>query len=133
MLVKTTVEEILKTIVGGTGKITDNSLLGKCSKCGECCTNFLPISQREVDIIQKYVINNKIRPQTHMLVMQNRLTCPYYDGKRCLIYEVRPLICKEFYCYKRPDAEMGEKFAKDKYVIVDMWTIAKEIDKYFKE
>ena len=82
MLVKTTVEEILKTIVEGTGRITDNSLLGRCSKCGECCTNFLPISQREVDIIQKYVINNKIRPQTHMLVMQNRLTCPYYDGKR---------------------------------------------------
>lgn len=133
MLVKTTVEEILKTIVEGTGRITDNSLLGRCSKCGECCTNFLPISQREVDIIQKYVINNKIRPQTHMLVMQNRLTCPYYDGKRCLIYEVRPLICKEFYCYKKPDAETGEKFAEDKYVTVDMWTIAKEIDKYFKE
>lgn len=133
MLVETTVEEILKTIINGTGKIIDNSFLGKCSKCGECCTNFLPISQKEVDIIQKYVINNKIRPQTHILVMQNRLTCPYYDGKRCLIYEVRPLICKEFYCYKRPDAEMGEKFAKDKYVTVNMWAIAKEIDKYFKE
>ena len=133
MLVKTTIEEILKTVLSGTAKITDNSICGQCSKCGECCTNLLPVSQKEVDIIQRYVITNKIRPQAQMLVMQNRLTCPYYNGKKCLIYEVRPLICKEFYCYKKPTAQLGEKFLKDKYVPVDMWAIAKEIDKYFKE
>lgn len=133
MLVKTTIEEILKTVLSGNVEITDNSICGKCSKCGECCTNLLPISQKELDRIQKYVINKKIRPQTQMLVMQNRLTCPYYNGKKCLIYEVRPLICKEFYCYKKPTAQLGEKFLKDKYVPVDMWGIAKEIDKYFKE
>ena len=133
MLVKTTIEEILKTVLSGTAKITDNSICGKCSKCGECCTNLLPVSQKEVDTIQRYVIANKIRPQAQMLVMQNRLTCPYYNGKKCLIYEVRPLICKEFYCYKKPTAQLGEKFLKDKYVTVDMWAIAKEIDKYFKE
>lgn len=133
MLVKTTIEEILKTVLNGTAKITDNSICGKCSKCGECCTNLLPVSQKEVDIIQRYVIANKIRPQAQMLVMQNRLTCPYYNGKKCLIYEVRPLICKEFYCYKKPTAQLGEKFLKDKYVTVDMWAIAKEIGKYFKE
>lgn len=133
MLVKTTIEEILKTVLSGTAKITDNSICGKCSKCGECCTNLLPVSQKEVDTIQRYVIANKIRPQAQMLAMQNRLTCPYYNGKKCLIYEVRPLICKEFYCYKKPTAQLGEKFLKDKYVTVDMWAIAKEIDKYFKE
>ena len=133
MLVKTTIEEILKTVLSGTAKITDNSICGKCSKCGECCTNLLPVSQKEADTIQRYVIANKIRPQAQMLVMQNRLTCPYYNGKKCLIYEVRPLICKEFYCYKKPTTQLGEKFLKDKYVTVDMWAIAKEIDKYFKE
>ena len=133
MPIKTTVEEIFKTVISGTGKITDNSICGKCSKCGECCTNLLPVSQKEVDIIQRYVIEHKIRPQTHMLVMQNRLSCPYYDGKKCLIYEVRPLICKEFYCYKKPTTEMGKKFLNDKYITVDMWSIAKAIDKYFKE
>ena len=133
MLVKTTIEEMLKTVLSETAKITDNSICGQCSKCGECCTNLLPVSQKEVDIMQRYVIANKIRPQTQMLVMQNRLTCPYYNGKKCLIYEVRPLICKEFYCYKKPTAQLGEKFLKDKYVTVDMWAIAKEIDQYFKE
>lgn len=67
-----------------------------------------------------------------MLVMQNKLTCPYYNGKKCLIYEVRPLICREFYCYKKPTAEMAKKFANDTYIPVNMWGIAKEIDKYFR-
>ena len=133
MLVKTTIKEIVETIINGNVKITDNSVCGKCSKCGECCTNLLPISQKELDTIQKYVIDNKIRLQTQMLVMQNRLTCPYYNGKKCLIYEVRPLICKEFYCYKKPDMKTSKKFINDEYVTVDMWSVAKDIDKYFKE
>lgn len=55
MLKKTTIGKILKEIISGTEKITDNSICGKCSKCGECCTNILPISQNELDTIQKYV------------------------------------------------------------------------------
>ncbi len=133
MLVKTTLAEILKTVFSGNVKIIDNSICGQCSKCGECCTNLLPVSQEEVDIIQKYVIENKIRPQKQMLVMQNRLTCPYYNGKKCLIYEVRPLICKEFYCYKKPTAEIAKKFSAREYITVDMWGIAEKIDEYFKE
>lgn len=132
MLVKTTMLEIVEKIIKQDVKITDNSVCGKCSKCGECCTNFLPVSQNEINKIQRYVIENNIRPQKQMLVMQNRLTCPYYDGKKCLIYEVRPLICKEFYCSKKPDIGMARKFEKDEYIPVDMWAIANEIDKYFR-
>lgn len=130
MLIKSNLKEIIEHIIKQDIKITDNSLLGNCSKCGECCTNFLPVTQKEIEIIQKYVIANKIRPQKQMLVMQNRLTCPYYNGKKCLIYEVRPLVCKEFYCYKKITSEIAEKFSKNEYVIVDMWAIAEKIDKY---
>lgn len=129
---KTNLQEIIKSLVEGNVHITDNSVCGKCSKCGECCSNFLPISQNEADIIQKYVIKHKIRPQRQLLVMENRLSCPYYDGKKCLIYEIRPLICKEFYCYKRPSAELGKKFSNDEYVPVNMWKLANEIDRYFR-
>ena len=132
MPVKTTISEIIDTMIKQNVKIIDNSVCGKCSKCGECCSNFLPVSQSEIDTIQKYVIEHKIRPQKQMLVMQNRLSCPYYDGKKCLIYEVRPLICKEFYCYKKPDIEMAKKFMKEEHFPVDMWGIANEIDKYFR-
>lgn len=132
-MIERTLAEVLKTIVEGDTKLVNNSVCEKCSKCGECCTNLLPVCQEEIDIIQKYVIKNKIRPQKQMLVMRNTLTCPYYDGKKCLIYEVRPLICKEFYCYKKTTAEMARKFSEKEYITVDMWRIAQKIDKYFKE
>lgn len=129
MLVEASFEEIVRNVIEGNVKITDNSVCGKCSKCGECCTNILPVNQKEIDAIQKYVIDNNIKPQKQMLVMQNRLTCPYYNGKKCLIYEVRPLICKEFYCYKKPDIETAIKFSKDKHIIVNMWAIAEKIER----
>lgn len=47
MLRETTITEIIKNIIEGNVKITDNSICGNCSKCGECCTNFLPVTQKE--------------------------------------------------------------------------------------
>ena len=132
MLKQTNIGEIYKNIVEGNVEITDNTICGKCSKCGECCSCFLPICQEELDIIQEYIIKNNIKPQTQMLVMQNRLCCPYYNGKKCLIYEVRPLICKEFYCNKKMDIETAKKFKDKEYVSVNMWEIAKEIEKQRK-
>lgn len=114
-------------------KMKNNSICGKCSCCGECCTPFLPICQEELDIIQKYIIENNIKPNKAALVMQNTLTCPYYDGKKCMIYKVRPLICKEFYCYKEPDIKMAMKFKDKKYIPVNMWSIAEEIEKQRKQ
>lgn len=129
MLKETTITEIIRNIAEGNVNITDNSICGNCSKCGECCTNFLPVTQKEIDEIQKYVIKNNIRPQKQMLIMQNRLSCPYYDGKKCLIYKARPLICKEFYCYKKISIESAKKMLTEKRVTVNMWGIAEEIDK----
>lgn len=129
MLKETTITEIIRNIAEGNVKITDNSICGNCSKCGECCTNFLPVTQKEIYEIQKYVIKNNIRPQKQMLIMQNRLSCPYYDGKKCLIYKARPLICKEFYCYKKISIESAKKMLAEKRITVNMWGIAEEIDK----
>ena len=100
MPIKKNLMQIYEELVSNVNLIVDNTVGGKCSKCGECCSNFLPISQEELDIIQRYVIENNIKPQTEVLVMENRLACPYWNHK-CLIYEVRPLICKEFYCNKK--------------------------------
>lgn len=132
MLKETTIIEIIKNIAEGNVKITDNSVCGNCSKCGECCTNFLPVTEKEIDEIQRYVIKNNIRPQKQMLIMQNRLSCPYYNGKKCLVYEARPLICKEFYCYKKVNMESARKLTAEKRTTVNMWAIAEEIDKYFR-
>lgn len=79
------------------------------------------------------MLANNIKPQKQILVMMNRLSCPYFDGKKCLIYEVRPNICQEFYCYKKPDIETAKRFKKEKRVTVNMWGIAEEIEKQRKE
>ena len=127
-----TIKQVIDSLVSAETKIKDCSTNGKCSKCGECCSNFLPVSQKEINTIQKYVVEHNIRPQKHMLVMQNTLTCPYHNGKKCLIYDVRPLICKEFYCYKEPTAKMAEKFKDEEYITVNMWQVAEKIDEYFR-
>lgn len=129
MLERVTLGEILKEVMEGKDKIQDNSILGKCSKCGECCSNILPLTQSDFDRIVKYVVKNDIVPQKHMLIMRNRLACPYYDGKKCLIYDVRPLICSEFYCYKKSSGKIVETYQKEKFMTIDMWLIAEAAEK----
>ena len=131
---KVTFKELIESMATSTiNDITDNSICGKCSKCGECCSPFLPVCQEEVNIIQEYIIEHNIKPATTMLIMENKLQCPYYDGKKCLIYEVRPLICREFYCFKPPTVEMGIKFQNRNYIPVNLWEIAKEFEKSILE
>ena len=130
---KVTYENMLKEFMQKDYKPIDNSICGKCSCCGECCSNILPINQEEANIIKNYVIENNIKPQKQMIIMQNRLCCPYYDGKKCLIYEVRPLICKLFYCYKKPSIEEGIEFVKGNYIAIDMWSMADDIEKMRKK
>lgn len=110
-------------------------VIGKCTKCGECCGSVLPITQEDADRMQEYIYKNGIKPQKYMLVMQNRLSCPYYTGNRekgCAIYEARPNICRYFKCDKLCIAQ--EEYQKLKECVnVDMWKFAlaleKEIDK----
>lgn len=64
-------------------------VIGKCTKCGECCGSVLPITQEDADRIQEYVFENDIKPQKYMLVMQNRLSCPYYTGNKEIDKEKR--------------------------------------------
>jgi len=70
----------------------------KCTGCGGCCSSLLPVSIKEIRQIQKYIKTNKIKPKRAI----GLLDCPFFDISRpkdkCLIYPVRPWICKVFYC-----------------------------------
>lgn len=84
---------------------------GKCSNCGECCSDVLPVSKGEIKIIKNYMIANKIKEAKHgnfLTKIDLDLTCPFRDNdkKICRIYPVRPMICKSFICSKPiPDIE----------------------------
>lgn len=83
-------------------KVNDHTKNGKCSQCGQCCGNFLPISNSEIAQIKKYLSNHpEIHEQKNMVSLKDSiLTCPFRDDAhaKCLIYEVRPQICRSFMC-----------------------------------
>lgn len=83
---------------------------GKCSRCGQCCSAHIPITDRDVARIKSYVLENHVKPiphcgETNQVFMD--LLCPFLkqhtDGtSECTIYEIRPDICKMYQCDKNP-------------------------------
>lgn len=82
------------------GKITDFTIDGKCSGCGECCSGVLPLSKQEVSRIKSYVRQKGIKEHRRVVMVGVDATCPFRDEKerKCTIYPVRPDICKHFMC-----------------------------------
>ena len=80
--------------------VTDNTKNGKCSNCGQCCSNCLPLSDTEVKRIKAYIKKHKIKEQRHNAMVGVDMTCPFRDeaNRKCLIYEIRPAICRQFVC-----------------------------------
>lgn len=128
-----TFQEVIKKTIqeGYVGE--NNTCNGECTKCGECCGAILPIDQNDAEKIQDYVVKNKIFPQRQIMVMKNKLQCPYYTGnkeKGCAIYEARPKICKYYKCCKNPQNMDIEELKKMKdTILVDMWGFAMAIEK----
>lgn len=83
--------------------VTNNCNGSKCSNCGECCGEFLPITKKEYYIIKDYLLKHpEITEQVHVEGGNVHLLCPFRDreNKCCTIYPVRPLVCRQFLCLK---------------------------------
>lgn len=107
-----------------TINLTDN---GKCTECGECCSNMLPLTDKEVSEIRQYIQKNHIRERKHLLPVAAAhidLTCPFLDSAKqnhkCVIYQVRPMICRLFKCDHDYDREAEEKFHQAYHKVVLM-------------
>lgn len=98
---------------------------GKCSSCGNCCSNLLPMSQKEVDAIHRYIKKHCIKECKHLLPLATPaldMTCPFRDNdnKVCTIYDVRPEICKQFICDNEKRAKYNRKLLGQTRNIVDV-------------
>lgn len=100
---------------------------GKCSQCGNCCSNLLPMSRKEVDAIHRYIRKNHIKECKHLLPTANRpydMTCPFLDTdkscEKCRIYPVRPEICKQFICDNEQRAKHNRALLGQTRQIVDV-------------
>lgn len=54
--------------------------------CGDCC-GAVPATAAERARVETYARTHGIEPR------RQGITCPWYDGKRCAVYTVRPLVC----------------------------------------
>lgn len=98
---------------------------GKCSGCGNCCSNFLPMSQKEVDVIRRYIKKHGVKECKHLLPLATPvfdMTCPFRDNDNniCTIYEVRPKICKQFICDSEKRSKHNRKLLGQTRHIVDV-------------
>ena len=115
---------------------------GKCSECGNCCSRHLALSQKEINTIRAYIKKHGIVQQKHArYVYKDPLfdaTCPFLDdtkpNHKCTIYEVRPLICREFKCDKWHEIDRNSKLYRANLHPVDMVEVFfPEIPKKYKE
>lgn len=97
--IRTFLNSIKKEMEQGVYNFTDN---GKCTSCGQCCSNILPMSKEEIKAIRKYKRKHHIQDTSKKDGVDINLVCPFRDNgeKICTIYPVRPLICRDFKCDK---------------------------------
>lgn len=98
---------------------------GQCSGCCGCCSNLLPMSQKEVDVIHRYIKKHHVKECKHLLPVAKQaldMTCTFRDNdkKICTIYEVRPEICKQFICDSEKRAKHNRKLLGQMRNIVDV-------------
>lgn len=77
----------------------------ECSRCGACCTPFLPMTKSEVKTVKEYLKKNpqiRERALNQPFFKGNNVyvRCCFYDDdkKECMIYPVRPFICRAYKC-----------------------------------
>lgn len=56
--------------------IVNNTLLGYCSNCGECCTDFLHLDDEEINKIDNYLKEHKLYQANKG---ENNYKCPFRD------------------------------------------------------
>lgn len=93
----------------GPPDIIDFTNNGKCRDCGNCCGNFLPLTDVERVTIKRYIKKHNLHPAKPYFVegpwakptVHNE--CPFLlntDSHRCMIYSIRPGICKAYTCHE---------------------------------
>ena len=119
----TLLDAVRKDMESGIFDFTED---GKCSGCGSCCSNFLPMSSKEVKAIKNYVRGKGIKEQRRLFPFASQTidaTCPFRSEseRKCLVYEVRPAICRDFQCDKpRKKIQAQKDMYHGKFQIVDM-------------
>ena len=116
-------DQVIRDMKNG---VYDFTVDGKCSGCGNCCSNFLPISKKEIENIRRYIKKHHIREEIRRFPTVEQtvdMVCPFRSEseKKCTIYSVRPAICRDFQCDKpKKDIWADKKLYCGRYDVVDV-------------
>lgn len=97
--------------------INDNTCNGQCSRCGDCCGLFIPITKEELSIVKSYVEKNNIKPENRIVGNAFKAHCCFYNEKekKCNIYEVRPFVCQDFKCSRKDWKQKRNEYERRAY------------------
>lgn len=103
---------------------------GKCTNCGECCADLLPLTKGELEILKRYAKKHGLKEHRQAPFWDPKatdLTCPFRNQQtqRCDVYSARPLICRSFICSKelmQAHADRDE-ITKDRKIYSLRWEI----------
>ena len=101
-------------------KITNFSVNNQCSRCLQCCTDFISLSITDINRIKKYMQSHKIN--RNIATTENNeyiILCPFISEKGCQIYPVRPQICRSFYCWHSEHDNLQNKEACHRTAVIN--------------
>ena len=115
----------LRGLCETAGKVTNYTRNGECIGCGECCSDFLPVSREDINRIRRYIKQHNVKERHNNVLFSSALdvTCPFRDNanRKCTIYSVRPAICREFKCDYTPERISENKdFFHHHYDVISM-------------
>lgn len=109
--------------------------MNQCNQCAQCCNITAQISKKEVKDIRNYLKKNpKILNQVNEETVKRKndmetgkkfdIRCFFRDPitMKCLIYDIRPMICRSYKCWISKDGRDKEtsRYKKNKYFIADV-------------
>ena len=126
--------DFLKAVKCMAEGVHDKCVDGKCIGCGECCGSLLPLSDREIQTIKRYIKKRGIKLKKYIIICEKNSCfnlgsiCPFLDiskeKDKCLIYEARPDICRAFQCNRSP-TEVFYRMREEPREVVNMWDLVR--------
>lgn len=95
--------------------------MNKCLGCGKCCSNYLPLTDKEFHKLKDIIKEKKLKPTKHLVDKDYYSICPFLDlNRQCIIYDLRPSICSSYTCDKFHNKDFSGLNTKEKYTLYNL-------------